>query len=328
MDPSTTDSEIPADEAELDQGVTSGSPADEGEPKTMLDAVQAALEGSRLEDSPPSQGKVEADGETKPKAEGDKPAAKAEDDLSDADMARLNRQAQKRIREVIKERTKLEKEVSDYKPKAEQYDVITSQIRQTGLDQNDLAVTFDIATALKRGDLFGARKLLEPIFVQVMHATGGILPDDIRKDVEAGSISQQRASELATARAAAAQASFQGRQDQERRQAQAAQNFRKAAETSVNDWERQKAAADPDWKLKAPEIKRSLELSLLRGQWPKSTAEAVGMAEQALAEVNERFRAFRPAPRAVRAVVSNGGASRASTAEPKNMLDVVNGALG
>lgn len=327
MSDSSPDTEIlDSQEPAEDQDVTSAPSTETDEPKTMLDAVQAALDGPKREESSPS-GEVKAEGESKPEAE-EKPAEKAEDELSEVDLARLNQKTQKRIREQVKELKRLDKEVSEFKPKAEQFDLITTQIRQTGLDQNDLAVTFDIATALKRGDLFGARKLLEPIFVEVMKATGGILPEDIRKDVEAGQISQQRATELATARAASQQAAFQGRQAEEARQAAAARQLTDGVVTSVNDWERQKAATDPDWKLKAPEIMRSLELSLLRGQRPKSTAEAVQMAETALREVNERFKAYRPAPRAVRAVVSSGGASRASTAEPKNMLDVINGALG
>src|SRR6185437_5080167 len=245
-EPSTDTEILDSQEPVEDQDVTS-APSTEGEPQTMLDAVQAALDGKRPEDSPAS-GDDKAEGDSKPKAEVEA-AKKPEDDLSEEALARLNKETQKRIRDLVGTRKKLEKEISDFKPKAEQYDVITSQIRQTGLDQNDLAVTFDIATALKRGDLFGARKLLEPIFVQVMHATGGILPDDLRKEVETNAISRDRAAELATARAAA-------------------QQLTQSVVGSVNDWEKQKAATDPDWKLKAPEIMRSLELSLLRGNRP------------------------------------------------------------
>jgi len=324
-DPSTDTEILDSQEPVEDLDVTS-APSTEGEPQTMLDAVQAALDGKRLEDSPAS-GDDKAEGDSKPKAEVEA-AKKPEDDLSEEALARLNKETQKRIRDLVGTRKKLEKEISDFKPKAEQYDVITSQIRQTGLDQNDLAVTFDIATALKRGDLFGARKLLEPIFVQVMHATGGILPDDLRKEVETNAISRDRATELATARAAAQQAAFQGRETAARQQAAAAQQLTQSVVGSVNDWEKQKAATDPDWKLKAPEIMRSLKLSLLEGNRPTSVAQAVQMAEAALAEVNDRFRAYRPAPRPMRAVVSSGGTSRPSTANPKNMLDVVNGALG
>ena len=293
----------------------------------MLDAVQAALDSEGKEDpatSNPDKALAQAPKPAAEKVEGDKTEA----DLSDEDLKRLSQGVQKRIRSLVGERKKLETEIVGLKPKAEQLDHITSQIRQTGLDQSDLAVTFDIATALKRGDLFGARKLLAPIYEQVMRATGGVLPDDLRQEVQGGLMPVQRAQELAVARAAAQQAAFQGQQAQQRQAADSAQQLTNSVVNSVNDWEKAKAASDPDWALKKPEIMDALQLALLKGNRPKNEADALQMAEKALTEVNDRLRRYRPAPRAVRAVVSGGGASPRNTAQPKSMLDVVSSVLG
>lgn len=294
----------------------------------MLDAVQAALEGDTGKEdaatSNPDKALAQAPKPAAEKAEGDKTEA----DLSDEDLKRLSQGVQKRIRSLVSERKKLEGEISTFKPKAEQLDTITNQIRQTGLDQSDLAVTFDIATALKRGDLFGARKLLAPIYEQVMRATGGVLPDDLRQEVQGGAMPAHRAQELAVARAAAQQAAFQGKQAQERQAAESAQQLTASFVNSVDTWAEAKAASDPDWALKVPEIKDALQLAILQGTKPKNASEAVQMAEKALGAVNERRRQYRPAPRAVRAVVSGGGASPRNTASPKSYLDVIDGVLG
>lgn len=293
---------------------------------SMLDAVQAALDAEDTEEAATSK-PGETEGELKPAVEGE---VKAKDDseLSELDLSRLSLKAQKRIRGLVKDLGKADTKAAEFEPKAKAYDTITTQIRETGLDQNDLSVTFDIATALKRGDAFRARQLMAPIWEAVNNATGGVLPDDLAAEVQGQKLSYSRAQEIAVARAAAAQTARQGQVHRERQEATNAQQLRDGAVNSVNDWERTKSASDPDWKLKAPEIMRSIKLSLLEGNKPKSPAEAVAMAERALADVNERFRTYRPAPRAVRAVVSGGGASRSnSDPAPKSMMDVINASL-
>lgn len=293
----------------------------------MLDAVSAALE-PKAEGSPSSEPeKVVA---SDPKAEAEKTAAAVkEDDLSPEDLKRLSVKAQKRYRELVSERVKAEAEVSALKPKAEQYDLITRQIRETGLDKADLDVGFGIMTALKKGDLFGARAKLMPIYEQVMRLTGGVLPKDLADEVEAKAITEARARELATARAAAEANANRVTLAQQEHEARQTQTLTASVVDSVNAWEKAKAAIDPDWKLKSPLIMQALQLSLAQGNRPKSPQEAIAMADAALAEVNERTRAFRPPPKAVKAVVGNGGgASNRNQAAPKTMLDVVSGVLG
>lgn len=318
-DPASQEAELP------DTGVIAESLAAEvhAEP-TMLDAVTAVLEGESGPEVTATSKTGEAEGESKPAAEGEgKP--KDDSELSELDLSRLQLRTQKRIRELVKESKQSEAKVAEFEPKAKAYDTITNQIQATGLDKDDLGVTFDIATSLKRGDAFRARELLTPIWNAVNRATGGILPDDLAQEAREGKISVARAQEIAVARAAANQAASQGRVSRERQNAQAEQQLREGAITSVNEWERVKAASDPDWALKAEEIDRSLRYEILKGNRPKSPAEAVAMAEKALTEVNARLSRYRPAPKAVRAVVSGGsGSSRNSDPAPKNTRDIIN----
>ena len=291
----------------------------------MLDAVKAALDG-KAEESPPSEpGKVEA---SDPKKEAEPTKAKAEEQLSPEEQARLSIKAKARYQAIISQRDTAETRLKELAPKAEQYDVIVKQIRETGLDQADLNAGFELMTLLKRGDFFGAKAKLGPIWDQLTKLTGGVMADDLAADVAAGKLAEARARELSVARAAAqignqrqtaaAQASEQAR----------AQELTRSTVDTVNAWEKTKAAIDPDWKLKAPEIMRSLKLSLLEGNRPATAQDAVAMAEKALEEVNTRFKAYRPAPRAIRPVVGNVGASTRSNSDPKSVLDIVRSMTG
>jgi hypothetical protein len=293
----------------------------------MLDVVSAALDKKSEEGSPPkepeksttSDSKVEADKTTPPKAE---------EELTKEELARLSVKAKSRYEAIIAQRKKAEALVSELEPKAAQFDLITRQIRETGLTQSDLNVGFDVMTLLKKGDYFGAREKLAPIWDQVSKATGGELPDDLVKEVAEGKLAEEHARELAVARAAmkvnADRQQMTQRETEERQQSE----LNTQVVNTVNAWEKSKAATDPDWKLKAPDIMKSIKLSLLEGKKPQSAQEAVNMAEAALEEVNAKFKALRPAPRAVRPVIAASGASKSNPAAPANMLDIVRAHAG
>lgn len=292
----------------------------------MLDAVTTALKPKSNEGSPSSEpGKVTA---SEPKAEAEQTSAKAEANLAPEDLARLSMKANVRYRALVGQRDEAEAKAKELEPKAAQYDLITRQIRETGLDKTDLNSGFEIMTALKKGDMFKARDLLVPIYEQVMRLTGGVMPKDLAEEARAGQITEARAHELAVARAAAEQHANRQAMAQRDSEARGAAELATSVVDTVNAWEKAKAAIDPDWKLKSPEIMRAIELSLLKGNRPKSAQEAVAMAETALTEVSARLRSYRPAPKAIRAVVGGVGASSRNVAAPKNMLDIVNQMIG
>jgi len=318
--------------AEEAEGAIAESPVaeTEGEPKSMLEAVQAALDAPTSKEEPPTSKPGKTEDSEDPKAEIDPTKkAKEEDDLSDADKARLSKVARARIEKVVRQRNEVEAEVKTLRPRAEQYDLIVKQIRETGLDQNDLNAVFNIGTLLKKGDVFGARAALEPIWAQVNRLTGGKVPDDLLQDVATGRLAEERARELAVARAAAEVNANRQQLAAREHEAKQAQALTSSLVDTVNAWEQTKARLDPDWKLKSPQIMQALKLSLLEGNRPKSPDEAVKMAEKALEEVNGRIRAFRPAPRAIRPAVGGMAAShRSNPAEPKSMREVIDAALG
>ena len=101
---------------------------------------------------------------------------------------------------------------------------------------------------------------------------------------------------------------------------------------AIDAWEKQKAASDPDWHQKQPEISEQVELAierktreLGRPYWP-TPEEAVKLSEDALETVGKRYKRFAPKPRAIDPPVTPGASPR-STAAPKSTMDIIKGVV-
>jgi hypothetical protein len=316
-DPST-DQDLDTD---VSESIADSSPAEQG--GSMLDAVIAAIEPKDKETSPDSApspdgptGAQSADGAKVPGAED------IDSDLSEVEIDRLHHKTKKQVQKLLGQRKDLESSVSALRPKADQYDAIASHIRTTGLNSSDLDNLFEIGTLMKKGDLFAARDKLMPFVQAILEATGGVLPKDLETAVAAKELSPQHARELAEARSRVALNQYQGGVREQMDSQRDFHQFTGSVVGAVNDWEAGKRRSDPDWGLKAPEIKAALELAIFKGTQPRTVQDAVKMAEDALAGVEAKFRQFRPQPRAVRSISGMPQASTA-TGPPKSMLEAV-----
>lgn len=320
MAESSTDAVIEKVEAD-DVKPAESSSAEQG--GSMLDAVLAAIEPENKEKSPgsaPVSEQADAQSTDTPKGE----AADSDIDhlWSDDEKARLHHKTKERIEKLISRAKDAEHYNSTLRPKAEQYDAIASHLQQTGLSSSDLDNTIEIATLIKKGDLFTARDKIMPIVQVILEATGGVLPRDLEEEVKAGTLSAQRAQELAEARSRNVLNTHQNGVRQQMDAQENANRFVRDVMVTVNDWEKVKQRSDPDWGLKAPEIRAGLELAILKGVHPKSVQEAVKMAENELGKVEAKMRQFRPQPKPVRSI---SGTPQASTAadQPKSLRDAV-----
>lgn len=308
-----------------DVNTTDSSSADQS--GSMLDAVMAAIDPDKEKSliSAPDSAKA-AEPQSTEGAKAPKAGDPDLEDLTQVEIDKLHHKTRKQINKLIGQRKDLENHVSLLRPKAEQLDQITDQIQRTGLDGADLNNLLEIGSLMKKGDLFAARDKLMPYVQAIVEATGGVLPKDLEDAIKAGQLSEQHARELAEARSRTVLNQHQSTvQEQERGQV-AAHQFLGQVVNSVNEWEQGKRRSDPDWSLKAPEIRAALELAILKGAQPKSPQEAIQMAEKALIEVDAKLKQFRPPPRAVHSVSGSPQASRAAV-EPKSMLEAISKSL-
>lgn len=315
-----------------DATAAASSTAEEKPAGTMLDAVKAAI--APKSESPTSKS-------TDPAADGEDPASKAEtpesDELSPEEIKALSARTQQRFSKLTKNLKAASTEISSLKPKAAEFDKIDSFVRNAGLSQQDVAGTLEIAALLRSPRPQDALARLLPIVARLQEISGETLPADLQTRVDQGYLTEADAKTLAKAQAEARLATDHVTQMTERQQADQRNSDFKALTTStvssIETWESQQAARDPDWHLKRDSVAELVELAIERktrevGQpWFPNSEEAIKLSADALKTINDRSKRFGPKLQEIRPVL-NGGASPRSTVAPKNLLDVVRQTVG
>lgn len=300
--------------------------ADKGDkPKDMLTAVKAAL--SKTEKAPASEDTKDSKSEPAKTDDAKKEGEAAEgdeDDLTDEDLNRLKPKTKKRIDTLLADRAERDQQIGALKPKAEQFDKLVTWVRDADLNTDEVNNLFAIGKDLKSGNLRAAYDRIKPVFDNLQQALGHVLPTDLETRVKQGEISEPDARALATARATAVVAETNAKRtrelDEKRQQDAQSQTHITAVQGAVTEWETSKEKADPDWKLKQPQVTREIKLAILEQGYPKTTADAVKIAEAALAEVDKTFSRLTPKRKEVTPVTDVSASSRAAAA-PKTMLE-------
>lgn len=299
---------------------------DKGETGDMLSAVKAALKpketapSSKETDSKPEADKTDAkEGET------DEPES---DELTDEELAKLKPKTKKRIDTLLADRADRDKAIETLKPKAEQFEKLVEWVKEADLSSEDVNNLFDIGKNLKSSPR-KAYEQIKPVFEQLQRMFGDVLPDDLAQRVKLGELPEPDARALAAARTERAiserNASKASEQEAERRQTQANTAHVTAVQDAVTAWESSKAKADPDWKTKQQLVTREIKLAIHEQGYPKTTADAVKIAEAALAEVNKTFTQLAPRKTEVKSVTDV--ASSRAQAQPKSMLEAARAGL-
>ena len=319
-------------------GHSESSPETPAAPKSMLEAVKAAAAKTKEASPPSEQDRAEPD-----KAPADKAQTEeSKDELSDEELKKLNPKTQKRIKDLTRALAGKDREASGLKTKADEYDKIESFVRNSGLTNEVVGATLQIA-ALMRSNPREALSRMIPIVQQLQNVVGETLPPELAKRVQDGFLTEQDARALARSSADAALARRQSAEQVERTQAeQQRRDTQSAVDTtvsSVGTWEAKQAESDPDWNLKRDEIAEQVELAVERenrrrvgenpnaAPWFPSPEEAIKLSQDALKRVNDRFKRFTPKPRAIDPQLP-GAASNRNAAKPKSMLDVVRQTVG
>ena len=293
---------------------------------TLISSVDEALKGSESEESPTSE---------PGKADKAAPPTLATDDdplgeLTDTELNRYGPRTQRRIRQLLSDRSELSGEVERLRGKAEAFDQFDGFIQQNRITNEDLSVLLEIG-ALVRNDPFAARDRLTAIVSELDKVTGHQLPADLSERVRLGYISEQDAREIVQARSKANFAEQRAREVREQSQNVESQQ-RLAAHVDVcrrtaNEWESRHKSTDPDWQAKQDEIGKLIELEVYRNGYPPNQDAVVRMLDGFLQTVNAKFAQFRPKPRAVNPVSGSASSRANSAAAPKTLMEAVDRAL-
>lgn len=196
------------------------------------------------------------------------------------------------------------------------------------ISQEEANELFNIG-AMMKNDPVKALELITPYYNDLLHITGNILPADLQQQVKQGYITKDRALELSRLRATGQtyqaineeRSTYQQQRDTHRQRSEQVATMQSA----ISDWEKQWSSSDPDYAKKKDRVLDRVELLLVRAQkngvLPKTTDEAIKLANQAKTEVEADLKRLNPQRKQV--VTVDGGSSVSNLPEPKNTVDVI-----
>ncbi len=293
------------------------------EPSSLLEAALKAIEP---EEKTPVVSSNTTEAPEKPTESS--PASK-EDETTPVDDSKLPFHEHPRWKEVLSER-------DSYKDAAARFGHVVNYMQQNNLTSDEFERGAHIMAVMKRSPL-EALELLRPTWESLQRFAGEALPQDLATKVEQGFVDEASAREMAKYRN---QAAFSQNQQEQQRQAYAAEQQRLAQEqaqvqqeqhtatlyTAVNSWEEATRKRDADYAQKETFIGDRYRV-LIAQTPPRTTAEAVQLAERAYADVNERMKPLSSRRQPVRTVSSTASTASAATQAPRSFREAAEMAL-
>lgn len=324
-DTSTTAAPAPDKATEQPKGGESAAP------KTALEAAKRVMakEEKAASDAKPQDGKP-------PESKPDEAKVEVEDDdakLPFKDDPRWKKMSsENRILKVAREKDAAA--IKELEPKAKVHDELHGWLTERNIGRDDFSTGLSIIDAV-RNDPTKAYELLKPVMTHLETLVGARLPADLAAQVEAGSVTQEIAQELARTRGKAAitEGRLQTTEDRAQRDAEArrAGEFEQQTQTVVtalNTCESAWMKSDPDAAKLLPIVQNNVMVLGDRNP-PRNAEDARALFDAALKAAKDQARAFgyrAPAPKD--GILPAGGASTTTASPvPKSSLDAAMAAL-
>lgn len=249
--------------------------------------------------------------------------------LTNDEWRALPPKVQTRFNAIYKEAKTFEGRLKAAEPKAQIVDDLQRWASENSVSQAEYAYSLEFIAAVKN-DPRRAWEMVQPLLADLRKHVGEELPEDLASEVTAGTISRERAQELAATRAEQARLRSQG---ERRTQQDAASQQRAAVIQQVEQWtaavqsyEQQWKATDPDYDRKYPRVwERMVVLMNELGQ-PTSEQASVSLLKQARADVEKWMSGFVPKPKPKEGLPA-GGANPQTQGAPKSALEAARRAV-
>lgn len=270
------------------------SPATAEKPKSMLEAVQAALNKPKADASPAAKTDGSEPAPEQSGQDGDAELTDEPPDFTKEERAQLSVKAERRIRYLNGQMRRFQRDVETLRPAAEQMGKIKQFISSSNLNDSEVNAGFEMMRLMKN-DPEQAYEKLVPIFVQLRKLVGEVLPADLQDKVARGVMPEDEARRLSRTSAALelrkTRETAQTGQATQHAAVKAQQDQWTASAQAMNTWEDNWKKTDIDYQRKLPDVQEKIELELHRwkgrNQIP-TPQQAREIAEKALAEVNKR----------------------------------------
>ena len=207
---------------------------------------------------------------------------------------------------------------------AQRYRNVETFIGEQGLSGDEAAELLQIGGLIKTNPVEAWKRVL-PTIQQLAIAAGEVLPEDLRQRVQAGEVSREVAMDLSRQRAA--NQSMTARQQWERENSQQRQvvELQQQIGSTVNSWESERRARDPNFEAKLPAIEREVAWIQSKEGKPRSVEGVREQLQRAYTAVSASFAAPTPtAPKpATKRPVTGGQVNGNVRPEPTSTLDII-----
>lgn len=331
-------SEPAPDERATDAPAESSTAKDEDR-KTLLDAVKDALAVKDIEDEDEP---VDLAAKAKSSAaEGDKPEVEGErkpdtkDDVSDSALLATLEQFKgdvplnkiERFREVLNENRQLKGVTERYREMDSTLAAIGRDAQKMGMSQQDMAQLFAWPRLLA-SDPKAAVEQLQQFTAQWQERVGYSLPADIQQKVDDGVLDESTAKEMAELRATTTLERTRNQAEATEREHVSTANRTREIYDSVNAYQAELKAKDPDYTPEKHElVVDALTALVTKHGVPQTVSDARTMAKVAYDTVSKRLERFKPPPRAVSSPTVGRRLNRPAEAQPKSMREAIENAL-
>lgn len=332
----------PSSAASEETVTPSDDATDTDEEPSTLDAINAALGDAEKEDADETAGEADQQGD-KDEKQPDKDAKKDAEptEISDEEMQSYAPKTQKRIQQLLDERKAefeahnvTKAEIERLKPAADRYEAIEKFRVESELTTDEMATGFEIMRMIRQ-DPTQALKALLPYVEALQQVTGEALPEDLKRDVDAGAISEERAQELSRARSAARLQQEAAAKANERaatvdRKTQDADRARQER-SAIDAWDAMQTQNDPDYVHIRPFLTSEIQ-ALMAQKRPLNDIELTSLLNQAKANVEGRlkqanFRRVDPKPPVDPVRPTSTPGAPANEKPPQDTLDIINRSL-
>lgn len=304
------------------QDVSAESSTAQVEDQNAFSAMEAALSGS---DSEPTSDEPAAPAQEDAEAQG---AGESEEEKD----AKLPFHQHPRWQEVIAQRNEareqlatIQAQVEQHREKVEQFDRISAYMEQARLSPDEVNKGYHIM-ALMKADPVAALRELAPYVMDLQRYSGDVLPDDLRREVDAGYITVERAKEIAMLRAGHTVSRQNAEAERAAREQRETANTRNAMIAVVNQLEQQWRTTTPDFDRVYPLLEAELA-KLAYATPPKTADEARQLAETAKANVDRMLVNLLPKPTPMREPGATGRNPSNVIAQPKTSREAMELAL-
>jgi hypothetical protein len=207
---------------------------------------------------------------------------------------------------------------------AQRYRNVETFIGEQGLSGDEAAELLQIGGLIKTNPVEAWKRVL-PTIQQLAIAAGEVLPEDLRQRVQAGEVSREVAMDLSRQRAA--NQSLTARQEWERKSSEERQvvELQQQIGSTVNSWESERRARDPNFEAKLPAIEREVAWLQSKHGKPRTPEGVREQLQQAYTAVSASFAApAAPTPKpATKRPVTGGQVNGNVRPEPTSTLDII-----